>query len=169
MGGYDRTEHLTVWRLTGFDGHPDLWVRVTVPTIEAEVLARELAPLFLSGRRAEMAAAVARLAGPFADSLLGWSVEWAGRPVKPTRRGLLRIDLELAADILREWTGSPAWDVARGQAGAGAPARGPAGAQEPADDLSVEERESLAALPMLALVPDDPPEVVDVEPVGEVV
>jgi len=163
VGGYDRTEHLTVWRLTGFDGHPDLWVRVTVPTVEAEVLARELAPLFLSGRRAELAAAVARLAGPFADSLLGWSVRWAGRPVKPNRRGLLRIDLELAATILKEWTGSPAWDVARGQASASAREA------EPGDDLSVEERESLAALPMLALVPAEPPEVIDAEPVGEVV
>lgn len=158
MAGYDRTAALPVWRLRfEFDDHPDLLVRVTVPTVEAEVLAPTLGPLFLSGRRHDMATAVAALAGPFADSLLSWDLEWNGEPVKPTRRGLLRIDLELAADILAQWTGCEAWPGTRERAAAAARA------QEAAELVEVERQ--LADLPMLALVPDDEAEVEVVEPV----
>jgi hypothetical protein len=140
--GHDRVQDLPVWRLR-FADRPGLVVRVTRPTIEAEVIAPRLVSLFTSRVRGDRVLAVAQLAVPFADSLLSWTLQWNGKPVPSTRRGVLRVDLDLMADILREWlalaTAAPAQDPVPD-------------APERADDPL------LAGLPMLALVPtaDEP-------------
>lgn len=141
--GHDRIQDLPVWRLR-FADRPDLVVRVTIPTVEAEALAPSLVPLFTSGRRLDVVAAVAQLAAPFADSLLSWTLEWNGRPVPCTRRGVLRVDLDLLIEILQEWIGL--WRATE---------------LEPAAPAAAREDERLAELPMMALVPDDVAELTD--------
>lgn len=146
----ERTEALTVWRLRLEDLGEE--VRVTTPTLEAQALAPRLLPLFLSGRQQDVIRAVARMAGPFADSLLSWTVCWKGRPVPCTRRGVLRVDLGLVLIVLREWIALwPAPEVEQG----------------PAESAEVDpEAKLLAGLPMTALVPDDELAEADLAAVG---
>lgn len=138
---------LPVWRLA-FDDHPDLVVRVTVPTLEARALVPKVLPLLRSRRAEDVTAAISRLAVPFADSLLSWDLTWAGRPVKPTRRGVLRVDQALMLEILTQWI--KLWT---------APPR-----REQESSTSDDDAAALAELPMVAL---DPETTVDIAPVGE--
>ena len=133
---YDRLADVPVWRLR-FDQYPGLTVRVTVPTVEARAVATRIIPWLASGDAVRVTRAVAELAVPFADSLLSWDLVWGGRRVKPTRRGVVRVDMDVLLAVLREWV-----------------ALWPAHNETPAEDDGAELDRELAGLPMTALDPD---------------
>ncbi len=142
-----------VWRLV-FDDDAKVVVRCTLPTVEAEAMLPALVPLFGSGRRADVVEALARLGPAFADSILSWTVEHpSGRPVPPTRKGVLRVPVEVLVVIVREWLA--AWT-----------ARPAVSTVDDDPDLSLLDE----GVPAIALVPaesdeDDTPDLVAAEAV----
>lgn len=95
---------LPVWRLVDFPDQPGLEVRVSVPTVEARALATQLVNDFTSEDEVVIVAAVARLAVPFADSLLSWNARTpAGVRAPATRKGTARVDVWVLLAVFREW------------------------------------------------------------------
>lgn len=93
-----------VWRLVDFPDQPGLEARVSVPTVEARALATQLVNDFTSEDEGVIVAAVARLAVPFADSLLSWTARTpAGARAPATRKGTARVDVWVLLAVFREW------------------------------------------------------------------
>ena len=93
-----------VWRLVDFPDQPGLEARVSVPTVEARTLATQLVNDFTSEDEGVIVAAVARLAVPFADSLLSWTARTpAGARAPANRKGTARVDVWVLLAVFREW------------------------------------------------------------------